>query len=114
VRIAKYWLALVFMLLGACAVDIDAANSGSEASATEHEVLVRLCVDTSLEQAKIMLARRFMWIGKRLSVNLLTVEWGDERSVSDVLSELEDVSGICTAQPNYGYGIAPAGGGSPK
>jgi len=105
---------LAILLLGACAADIHDANSGGESSSPSREVLVRLCADTSVEQAKLMLSRRSLWINNRLSVNLLTLEWSDERSVSDVLSELEGVSGICTAQPNYGYDIAPADQGAPR
>ncbi|MDX8411975.1 MAG: hypothetical protein R8K46_08950 [Mariprofundaceae bacterium] len=108
--VARGWLVVLLMLmsLGACALEINEENLSSKASASKSEVLVRLCADTSLRQAEIILVRRSLWISKHLSANLLTVEWGDERSVSDVLGELENVSGICTAQPNYDYGIAPA------
>ena len=112
-RITSRWLVitLVFMFFAACAADMSDAFSDRENTVASKEVVVRLCADMSMQQATITFTRHSLWINKRLSVNLLIVEWGDERSVDNVIKELEAVSGICSVQPNYGYGIAPAEGG---
>jgi len=114
--IRKCWpLVLLFVMTQAgCAADLGDSISNNGIATAPKEVIVRLCSDVSLQQAETIFARYSLWVSKRLSINLLTLEWSDERSVSDVLSDLDGVSGICMAQPNYGYDISPASPGSPK
>lgn len=104
---------LICLMLVACSAgDMRAAPPGDQAASGSKEVLLRFCVDIDSAEGDIILAKKGLWLKRRLSRDLLVVTWPDDRSVEDVLGQLDSSSGVCLAQPNYEYEAVPAENGA--